>query len=76
MQTCFGEPTLSRIQIFEWHIAFDVGRELIENDVEIAEDFNKNRLHILWLMFCTKRVNDRLVPNKLNILQKHQAEVA
>ena len=28
---CFGESTLSRTQVFEWHRAFSEGREVVEN---------------------------------------------
>ena len=28
---CFGEFTLSRTQVFEWHKAFSKGREVVEN---------------------------------------------
>ena len=31
LQKCFGESTLSRTQVFEWHKAFSEGREIIEN---------------------------------------------
>ena len=31
LQKCFGESTLSRTQVFEWHKAFSEGREVIEN---------------------------------------------
>ena len=31
LQKCFGEPTLSRTQVFEWHKAFSEGREVVEN---------------------------------------------
>ncbi|KYN35073.1 hypothetical protein ALC56_10593 [Trachymyrmex septentrionalis] len=27
LQKCFGESTLSRTQVFEWHKAFSEGRE-------------------------------------------------
>ena len=30
-QKCFGESTLSRTQVFEWHKAFSEGREVVEN---------------------------------------------
>ena len=31
LQKCYGESTLSRTQVFEWHKAFSQGRELVEN---------------------------------------------
>jgi len=31
LQKCFGESTLSRTQVFEWHKAFSEGREVVEN---------------------------------------------
>ena len=31
LQKCFGESSLSRTQVFEWHKAFSEGREVIEN---------------------------------------------
>ena len=31
LQKCFGESTLSRTQVFEWHKAFSESREVIEN---------------------------------------------
>ena len=31
LQKCFGESTLSRTQVFEWHKAFREGREVVEN---------------------------------------------
>ena len=31
LQKCFGESTLSRTQVFEWHEAFSEGREVVEN---------------------------------------------
>ena len=30
-QKYFGDSTLSRMQVFEWHKAFSEGRELVEN---------------------------------------------
>ena len=31
LQKCFGEPTLSKMQVFEWHKAFSEGRDVVEN---------------------------------------------
>ena len=31
LQKCFGESTLSRTQVFEWHKAFSEGREVVKN---------------------------------------------
>ena len=31
LQKCFGESTLSRTQVFEWHKAFSECREILEN---------------------------------------------
>ena len=31
LQKCFGESTLSRTQVFDWHKAFSEGREVVEN---------------------------------------------
>jgi len=31
LQKCFGESTLSRTQVFEWHKAFSEDREVVEN---------------------------------------------
>ncbi|KAJ8947015.1 hypothetical protein NQ318_019096 [Aromia moschata] len=31
LQKCFGESTLSRTQVFEWHKAFSEGRKIVEN---------------------------------------------
>ena len=31
LQKCFGESTLSKTQVFEWHKAFSEGREVAEN---------------------------------------------
>ena len=31
LRKCFGESTLSRTQVFEWHKAFSEGREVVEN---------------------------------------------
>ena len=31
LQKCFGESTLSRTQVFEWHKAFSEGSEVVEN---------------------------------------------
>ena len=31
LQKCFGESTLSRTRVFEWHKAFSEGREIVEN---------------------------------------------
>ncbi|XP_053990042.1 protein GVQW3-like [Hylaeus volcanicus] len=31
LQKCYGESTLSRTQVFEWHKAFSEGREVLEN---------------------------------------------
>ncbi|XP_053995846.1 uncharacterized protein LOC128885687 [Hylaeus anthracinus] len=31
LQKCYGEYTLSRTQVFEWHKAFSEGREVVEN---------------------------------------------
>ena len=31
LQKCFGESTLSRTQVFEWHKAFSEGREVVES---------------------------------------------
>ena len=31
LQKCFGEFTLSKTQVFEWHKTFSEGREVIEN---------------------------------------------
>ena len=31
LQKYFGESTLSRTQVFEWHKAFSEGREVVEN---------------------------------------------
>ena len=31
LQKCFGESTLSRTQVFEWHKEYSEGREVVEN---------------------------------------------
>ena len=31
LQKCFGEFTLSRTQVFEWHKIFSEGREVVKN---------------------------------------------
>ena len=31
LQNCFGESTLSRMQVFEWHKALSEAREVVEN---------------------------------------------
>ena len=31
LQKCFGESTLSRTQVLEWHKAFSEGHEVVEN---------------------------------------------
>ena len=31
LQNCFGESTLLKTQVFEWHKAFSEGREVVEN---------------------------------------------
>ena len=31
LQKYFGESTLSRTEVFEWHKAFSEGREIVEN---------------------------------------------
>ena len=31
LQKCFGESSLSRTQVIEWHKAFSEGREVVEN---------------------------------------------
>ena len=31
LHKCFGESTLSRTQVFEWHKSFSEGRQVVEN---------------------------------------------
>ena len=39
LQKCFGDSTLSRTQVFEWHKAFSEGFEVVENLLHASHPF-------------------------------------
>ena len=68
LQKCFGESTLSRTQVFEWHKAFSKGREVVENLPQASRpstSVNDDNIEIV-----TKIVlGNRRVPNGHTILE-------
>ena len=44
LQKCFGESTLSRTQVFEWHKALSEGREVVENLPYASTSVNDNNI--------------------------------
>ena len=80
LQKCFGESTLSRTQVFEWHKAFSKGREVVENlphasrpssSVGIREEAEAlyisygSTQHIVVHVLRIKRIAARLVGRQL-----------
>ena len=71
LQKCFGESTLSRTQVFEWHKAFSEGREVVENLPHASRpstsvnDDNIEKVKIIVLE--NRRVGIREVSEALNI---------
>ena len=71
LQNCFGESTLSRTQVFEWHKAFSKGREVVENLAHVsrpstsANDDNIER--VKKIVLGNSRAGIRDVAEALNI---------
>ena len=70
-QKCFGESTLSKTQVFEWHEAFSESREVVENLPHASRpstsvnDDNIEKMKKIVLENC--RVGIREVAEALNI---------
>ena len=71
LQKCFGESTLSRTQVFEWHKAFSEGREVVENlphasgpSTSVNDD---NIEKVKKIVLENRRVGIREVAEALNI---------
>ena len=71
LKKCFGESTLSRTQVFEWHKAFSEGHEVIENLPDASRpptsvnDDNIEKMKKIVLE--NRRVGIREVAEALNI---------
>ena len=55
LQKCFGESTLSRTQVFEWHKAFSEGLEVVENllhasrlSTSVNDDNSEKVIAVVW----------------------------
>ena len=71
LQKCFGESTLSRTQVFEWHKAFSEGREVVENlshasrpSTSVNDD---NMEKVKEIVLENRRVGIREIAEALNI---------
>ena len=71
LQKCFGESTLSRTQVFEWHKAFNECREVVENlphasrpSISVNDD---NIEKVKKIVLENRRVGIRKVVVALNI---------
>ena len=71
LQKCFGESTLSRTQVLEWHKAFSEGREVVENLPHASGPStsvnNDNIEKVKKIVFENRRVGIREVAEALNI---------
>ena len=76
LQKCFGESTLSRTQVFEWHKAFSEGREVVENFPHASRPSTSvnhdNIRKVKKIVLENRRVGIRKVaePLNLNLLQQ------
>ena len=71
LQKCFGESTLLRTQVFEWHKTFSEGREVVENfpharrpSTSVNDD---NIEKVKKIVLENRRVGIREVAEALNI---------
>ncbi|XP_066259606.1 protein GVQW3-like [Euwallacea similis] len=71
LKKCFGESTLSRTQVFEWHKAFSEGREVVENlphasrpSTSVNDD---NIEKVQEIVLENRRVGIREIAQALNI---------
>ena len=59
LQKCFGESTLSRTQVFEWHKAFSEGRGVVENlphESRPSTSFNDDNIEkVKKIVFYTEK---------------------
>ena len=71
LQKCYGESTILRAQVFEWHKAFSEGREVVENlphasrpPTWVSDD---NIEKVMKIVLENRRVGIREVEEALNI---------
>ena len=71
LQKCFGDSTLSRTQVFEWHKAFSKGREVVENLLHASRrptSVNDDNIeNVKKIVLENGRVGIREVTEALNI---------
>ena len=71
LQKCFGEFTLWRTQVFEWHNIFSDGREVVENSPHSSRPStsvnNDNIEKVKKIVLENGRVGIREVSEALNI---------
>ena len=71
LQKCFGESTLLKTQVFEWHEAFSEGREVVENLPHASRPSNSvnddNIEKVKKIVLKNRRVGIREITEALNI---------
>ena len=71
LQKCFGESTLSRTQVFEWHKAISEGRGVVENLHHASRPStsinNDNIKKVKKIVLENRHVGTRKVAEALNI---------
>ena len=70
LQKCFGETTISRTQVFEWHKAYSEGHEVVENLPQASRpstSVKDNNIEKVKKIVLENRIGIRDVAEALNI---------